>query len=115
MTDRQGTGPKIATYRHQVPPGAAATSAAARIDGTLSVVEGCLVIAGASLVQPVFAEGSARWDEGTQRLMYKGSAYRIGSTIVLGGGGITNAAEYLAQPGVSIPRCGTARLFVVGP
>lgn len=115
MDDRQSQGPMIATYRHEQPPGAVASSALARHEGTLRIVENCLVIAGGSLVQPVFAKGSVRWDEGTQSLMYKGAAYRIGSRIVVGGGGIGDEASYSARPGVSIPRCGQATLFIVAP
>lgn len=115
MTDSQSQGPRIATYRHELPPGAVASSALARHEGTLRVVDNCLMIAGGSLVQPVFAEGSVRWDEGTQSLMYKGTAYRIGSRIVVGGGGVGDEANYSARPGMSIPRCGPATLFIVAP
>ncbi|HZG09555.1 MAG TPA: hypothetical protein VEZ70_11310 [Allosphingosinicella sp.] len=115
MTDRQSTGPRIATYRHDLPPGATTSSAAARHEGRLAVIDNCLVTTGSSIVQPVFPAGSVNWDERAQSLIYKGTAYRIGSRIELGGGGVGDEAAYAARTGVSIPRCGAARLFVVGP
>jgi hypothetical protein len=114
MTQRQSTGPRIATYRHEVPPGAVSSSATARHEGTLAVVDGCLVTTGSAIVQPVFPEGAVRWDEPSRSLIYKGTAYRIGSRIELGGGGVGDEKAYAARAGVSIPRCGAARLFVVG-
>lgn len=114
MTDRRSTGPRIATYRHEVPPGGVSSGAAARLEGILALVDNCLVVAGETPVQPVFREDSVRWEQSTQRLVFRGAEYRIGSRIVLGGGGVGDEAAYSARPGVSVPRCGGARLFVVG-
>jgi hypothetical protein len=114
MTDpRSPAGPRIATYRPERPPGSVASSATARLEGTLALVDDCLVIAGGSPVQPVFPEGSVRWEDG--RLIFKGAAYPIGSRIVVGGGGIGNESDYAARPGVSVPACGAASLFIVVP
>lgn len=104
----------VATYRPERSQGGVAESATERHGGTLAERDGCLVIAGdgGSAVQPIFPEGSARWEKETRRLMFKGTAYRIGSKIIVGGGGIGNAAEFSARPDVSIPRCGAASLFI---
>lgn len=106
-------GPLIATYRPDRPAGAVAGSAAARLDGRLATLGNCLVIAGDRPVQPVFPEGRVRWDEARRGLIVDGAFHPLGGRIALGGGGIGDEAAYAALPGVSVPRCGGAALFIV--
>jgi hypothetical protein len=116
MTARQSTGgPMIATYRPERPKGGIPASALALVEGRLAELDGCLVIAreGGVSVQPVFPDGSARWDEGARRLIFNGAAYRIGDKITVGGGGVGDEAKYSARPGVSIPQCRAGSLFIV--
>lgn len=106
----------IATYRVEPPrPGGVASSALARIDGTLAEKGGCLVIAGAggAAVQPVFPEGKARWDAAAGSLVLGGRTYRLGSPITVGGGGVGDEAAFAAKAGVTIPPCAGASLFIV--
>lgn len=106
----------VATYRPERSQGGVAGCATARLGGALVERDSCLVIAGegGSAVQPVFPEGRARWEKETRRLIFNGTAYPLGSKIIVGGGGIgRNEAEFSARPDVSIPRCGAVSLFIV--
>lgn len=105
----------IATYQTERSRGGVAGSALAMLEGRLVEREGCLVIEreGGLAVQPVFPEGSARWDDGARRLVFNGMSYRVGDRIRVGGGGIGDEAKYSARPGVSIPACRTESLFIV--
>lgn len=65
--------------------------------------------------QPVFPEGTTHWDGAVQELRFNNARYRLGSMIVLGGGGIGDPARFKAQHGAVIPTCTDSELFVVSP
>jgi hypothetical protein len=92
------------------------------VSGATALLEGKVQVAGPCLfieldkgvrVQPVFAAGTAQWDASRDELAFKNTRYKIGSRIALGGGGVPNDADYAVQPGVIIPACRQADLFVV--
>jgi hypothetical protein len=89
--------------------------AAARLEGVLSRLGGCLVVIPGNgiSVQPVFPAGKARWDEASQTLIFAGKAYRPGDRITLGGGGIASPSAYAREPGVAIAPCAQSDLWVV--
>ena len=89
--------------------------AAARFDGVLSRLGGCLIVTAPNgiRVQPVFPAGKARWDEAAGTLSYGGRQYRLGDTITLGGGGVASPSTYSDEPGVRIADCPVSELFAV--
>jgi hypothetical protein len=92
-----------------------AGGAAARLDGTLARLGGCLVVGTGSgvRVQPVFPAGKARWDEAAGTLIFAGRTYRPGERIILGGGGIASPADYAREVGVTIAPCPVRDLWAV--
>lgn len=97
------------------PPDGPVAGAAARVDGVLSRVRGCLVVAtdGGVRVQPVFPAGKARWDPATGTLSFAGRQYRPGDRITLGGGGVASPSAYRREAGVEIAPCEVSNLWVV--
>jgi hypothetical protein len=89
--------------------------AAARIDGVLSRVGGCLVVDsdGGVRVHPVFPAGKARWNPATGTLSFEGREYRPGDRITLGGGGVASSSAYRREAGVEIAPCEISDLWVV--
>jgi hypothetical protein len=88
--------------------------AAARIDGVLSQVGGCLVVDsdGGVRVHPVFPAGKARWNPATGTLSFAGRVYRPGDRITLGGGGVASPSAYRREAGVEIAPCEIRDLWV---
>jgi hypothetical protein len=97
------------------PPDGPVGGAAARIDGVLSQVRGCLVVEsdGGVRVHPVFPAGKARWNPATGTLSFAGRLYRPGDRITLGGGGIASPSAYRREAGVEIAPCEVSGLWVV--
>jgi hypothetical protein len=97
------------------PPDGPVAGAAARIDGVLSRVRGCLVVDpdGGARLHPVFPAGKARWDPATGTLSFAGRLYRLGDRITLGGGGVTSPSAYRREAGVEIAPCEVSDLWVV--
>ena len=97
------------------PGGGAVGGAAARLEGVLSRLGGCLVVTAdnGSRVQPVFPAGKARWNEAARTLSFAGRDYRPGDRIVLGGGGVGAPSAYAREAGVAIAPCLESDLWVV--
>lgn len=97
------------------PPDGPVGGAAARIDGVLLRVRGCLVVATDSgvRVQPVFPAGKAHWNAATGTLSFEGRQYRPGDRITLGGGGVGSPAAYGREAGVEIAPCEVGDLWAV--
>jgi hypothetical protein len=97
------------------PPDGPVGGAAARIDGVLSRVGGCLVVDpdGGLPLHPVFPTGKARWDPATGTLSLAGRLYRPGDRITLGGGGVASPSAYRSEAGVEIAPCDVSDLWVV--
>jgi hypothetical protein len=95
------------------PPNGPVGGAAARIDGVLSRVRGCLVVEsdGGGRLHPVFPAGKARWNAATGTLSFAGRLYRPGDRITLGGGGAS--PSYRGEAGVEIAPCEISELWVV--
>lgn len=89
--------------------------AAARLDGILSPVGGCLVVEsdGGLRVQPVFPADKAQWNPATGTLSFAGRLYRPGDRITLGGGGVASPSAYGSEAGVEIAPCEVSDLWVV--
>jgi hypothetical protein len=89
--------------------------AAARLEGVLSRLDGCLVVTASNgrRVQPVFPAGKARWDEAAGTLSFAGRLYRTGDRIALGGGGVSSPSAYAREAGVRLADCPVAELFAV--
>jgi hypothetical protein len=89
--------------------------AAARVDGVLSRVRGCLVIDvdGGLRLHPVFPAGKARWNPATGTLSFAGRLYRLGDRITVGGGGVALPSTYRREAGVEIAPCEVTDLWVV--
>jgi hypothetical protein len=88
---------------------------AARFDGILSRVGGCLVVEsdGGVPLHPVFPAGKAQWDPDTGTLGFAGRLYRLGDRITIGGGGVTSPSTYRREAGVEIAPCEVSDLWVV--
>jgi len=97
------------------PPDGPVGGAAARMDGVLSRVRGCLVVAtdGGVRLQPVFPAGKAQWNAATGTLSFGGRQYRPGDRITLGGGGVASPSAYRSEAGVEIAPCEISGLWVV--
>jgi hypothetical protein len=97
------------------PPDGPVGGAAARIDGVLSRVGGCLVVESDSgvRVHPVFPAGKAQWNPATGTLTFADRAYRPGDRITLGGGGVASPSAYGREAGVEIAPCEVGALWVV--
>lgn len=97
------------------PPDGPVGGAAARIDGVLSQLRGCLVVEsdGGVRLHPVFPAGKAQWNPATGTLSFGGRLYRPGDRITLGGGGIASPAAYRREAGVEIAPCEVSDLWVV--
>ncbi|HEX9948051.1 MAG TPA: hypothetical protein VGA98_10970 [Allosphingosinicella sp.] len=89
--------------------------AAARLEGILSRLGGCLVVTlgNGRAVHPVFPSGKATWDEASGTLRFEGKIYRPGDRIILGGGGITSPSAYARESGVEIAPCPEENLWAV--
>ncbi len=89
--------------------------AAARLEGVLSRLGGCLVVIPGNGVRihPVFPAGKARWDEASETLSFAGRTYRPGDRITLGGGGVSSPPAYAREAGVAITPCTVSDLWVV--
>jgi hypothetical protein len=98
-----------------VPPDGPVAGAAARIDGVLSRVGGCLVVAidGGTRLHPVFPAAKAQWNSATGTLSLAGAQYRLGDRITLGGGGVASPSAYRGEAGVEIAPCEVSDLWVV--
>ena len=97
------------------PQGGAVGGAAARLEGVLSRLEGCVVVTAPNgvRVQPVFPAGKARWDESAGALSFGGGQYRDGDRIVLGGGAVSSPSAYAREAGVRLAACPVGALFAV--
>lgn len=94
-------------------PAGAIGGAAARIDGVLSRLGSCLIVAaGETRVHAVFPMTKARWDEGTGTLSFGGRNYRVGDRITLGGGGASPAIKDHPSD-LDIAPCEVSRLWIV--
>jgi hypothetical protein len=89
--------------------------AAARLDGILSRLGGCLVVTPGNgrPVHPVFPAGKAVWDEASGTLRFAGRTYRPGDPITLGGGGIASPSAFLSERGVQVAPCPVSDYWVV--
>ncbi|MEA3009580.1 MAG: hypothetical protein QOJ91_1272 [Sphingomonadales bacterium] len=89
--------------------------AAARLDGILSRLGGCLVVTPGNgrAVHPVFPAGRAAWDERSQTLRLAGKAYRPGNRITLGGGAVDSPSDLRREAGVELAPCPVADYWVV--
>lgn len=87
--------------------------AAARLEGTLSRLGGCLIVipGNGMRIQPVFPAGKARWNAAAGTLSFAGREYRPGDRITLGGGGA--APAFRGESGVEIAPCEVSDLWVV--
>lgn len=105
----------LATYTPDLRPGGVAGGAGARLGGRLADRNGCLVIEvdGNRVFQPVFPVGRARWDRGSGRLLIGTAAYRLGDSLAVGGGAVSDREGFGRTSGTSIPKCDGAELFVV--
>jgi hypothetical protein len=83
-------------------------SMAARLVGTLAVVNNCLVMSyeDAPPMLPIFPYGIGVWDDAKQTFTFKGKVIGIGETIEFGGGGID--LDTLKEDGIKydVPDCG---------
>jgi hypothetical protein len=97
------------------PTDGAVGGAAARIDGVLSRVRGCLAVDsnGGHQLHPVFPAGKAQWNPGTGTLSFAGKLYRLGDRITLGGGGVASPSAYRREAGVEVVPCEVSDLWVV--
>ena len=97
------------------PPQGQDGGAAARLDGILERLDGCLVVnlGNGRAVHPVFPAGKAVWDEASGTLRLAGKTFRPGHPITLGGGGITSTSAFLRETGVVIAPCPVSNYWVV--
>jgi hypothetical protein len=97
------------------PPKGPVGGAAARLEGVLSRLGGCIVVTPGNgrPVHPVFPAGKAQWDEASGTLRLAGKTYRAGDRIVLGGGGITSPSVFLRESGVQVVSCPVNDYWVV--
>jgi hypothetical protein len=109
------TGTSLSFWGVGLPQGGPVGGAAARLDGVLSRLGGCLVVTASNgkRVQPVFPAGKAHWDESTATLSFGGRKYRAGDSITLGGGGVSSPSAYAGEAGVRIADCPVGDLFAV--
>jgi hypothetical protein len=89
--------------------------ATAILNGVLSRVGNCLIVTAPNgiRVQPVFLAGTATWDAEAETLAYRGTNYRLGDRISLGGGAVAPSSAHRREPGVEIVDCEVAELFAV--
>jgi hypothetical protein len=114
--DREATGIRLSYWGvGSAPPEGPIGGAAARMDGTLTRVGGCLVVEsdGGVRLHPVFPAGTARWDPDAGTLGFEGRTYRPGDRITLGGGGVASPSAYGREAGVEIAPCEVGELWVV--
>jgi len=114
--DRETTEVRLSYWGvGMAPPDGPVGGAAARIDGVLARVRGCLVVDpdGGARLHPVFPAGKARWDPATGALSFAGRLYRLGDRITLGGGGVASRSAYSREAGVEIAPCEVSDLWVV--
>jgi hypothetical protein len=82
--------------------------------GTLSVVNNCLVIShkDSPPTLPIFPYDSGVWDDAKQTFTHGGKVIRIGETIFFGGGSIE--LDTLKESGIKydVPDCGVTYLFL---
>ena len=91
-----------------------AASALARVTGELSLRDNCLVVVSADgrALQPVFGKNTANWDAKRQQLEYNKRRYKMGDTIVLGGGLVSFTRASLPN-NWNVPMCRDADMFAV--
>jgi hypothetical protein len=114
--EQPAPGTRLSYWGVGAPPRSGpAGGAAARLEGVLSRLGGCIVVTPGNgrSVHPVFPAGKAVWGEASGRLRFAGRTYRPGDRIVLGGGGIGSPADYARQPGVEIASCPESDLWAV--
>lgn len=109
------SGTSLSFWGVGIPSEGPVGGAAARLDGVLSSLGGCLIVTAPNgkRVQPVFPAGKASWDESAETLSFGGRTYRPGDRIALGGGGVASPSAYAREPGVRIADCPVADLFAV--
>lgn len=110
------TGIRLSYWGVGIPaPDGPVGGAAARLDGVLAAVGGCLVVEtdGGVRVHPVFPAGKAQWNPTTGTLRFAGADYRPGDRITLGGGGVASSTAYGGEAGVEIAPCAVSDLWVV--
>jgi hypothetical protein len=88
----------------------------------LGIVNNCLVlthetgssIKASSSTLPIFPYYDGVWDEAKRTFTYEGKVIRIGETIRVGGGTITDIDDFLKRAGVKyyVPDCGITNFWV---
>jgi len=89
---------EVATYRSN------GITASGRLEGTLGVVDGCVMLTSPSNPDGVlvfFPEGQARWNEEDRSVTIAGERFRMGDRIALAGGA-SSVSNYAGR--ANVPR-----------